>query len=161
MLSRFSHVRLSAWTVARQVPLSLGFSRQEYWSGLPFPPPGDLPDSGFKPMSLMSPALVGEFFYHLRHPGSLVGSVVGTLSGWRGRKFPILTSFLVIVFIRLLKRSSPMTMRFYIFNICLFICLHWFLIATCRIFSCGMWNLVPWLGIKHRTLALSVWSIRH
>ena len=39
------------WTVALQAPLSMGFSRQEYWSGLPFPPPGDLPDSGIKPMS--------------------------------------------------------------------------------------------------------------
>ena len=56
-----SHVRLFAtpWTAAHQVPLSMGFPRQEYWSGLPFPPPRDLPDSGFKPMS---PALTGTFF---------------------------------------------------------------------------------------------------
>ena len=39
------------WTVARKVPLSMGFSRQEFWSGLPFPSPGDLPDPGIKPMS--------------------------------------------------------------------------------------------------------------
>ena len=39
------------WTVACQAPLSMGFSRQEYWSGLPFPPPGDLPNPGVKPMS--------------------------------------------------------------------------------------------------------------
>ena len=39
------------WTVARKVPLSMGFSRQEYWSGLPFPCPGDLPDPGIEPMS--------------------------------------------------------------------------------------------------------------
>ena len=45
--------------VACQVPLSLGFSRQEYWSGLPFPSPGDLPDPGIKPLS---PALAGRFF---------------------------------------------------------------------------------------------------
>ena len=50
------------WTVARQAPLSVGFSRQEYWSGLPFPPPGDLPDPGIKPASLVSPALAGGFF---------------------------------------------------------------------------------------------------
>ena len=64
MLSCFSPVRLSAtpWTVARQAPLSLGCSRQEYWSGLPYPPPGDLPDPGIEPASLMSPALKGEFF---------------------------------------------------------------------------------------------------
>ena len=50
------------WTVDRQAPLSLGFSRQEYWSGLPFPPPGDLPDPGIKPTSLVPSALAGRFF---------------------------------------------------------------------------------------------------
>ena len=49
-------------TVSRQAPLSMGFSRQEYWSGLPSPPPGDLPDPGIKPASLMSPVLAGRFF---------------------------------------------------------------------------------------------------
>ena len=39
------------WTVARQAPLSMGFPRQKYWSGLPFPPPGDLPNPGIKPRS--------------------------------------------------------------------------------------------------------------
>ena len=55
MLSRFSRVWHFAilWTVACQAPLSMGFSRQEYWSGLPCPPPGDLPDPG---ISLTSPA---------------------------------------------------------------------------------------------------------
>ena len=43
-------------------PLSMGFSRQEYWSGLPCPPPGDLPDPEIEPVSLMSPALAGGFF---------------------------------------------------------------------------------------------------
>ena len=63
LLSRFSHVRLFAtpWTVARQAPLSMGFFRQEYWSGLPCPPPGDLPHPGIEPVSL-SPALAGGFF---------------------------------------------------------------------------------------------------
>ena len=50
------------WTVARQAPLSMGFSRQEYWNGLPFPPPRDLPDPGMEPMSLVSPVLAGRFF---------------------------------------------------------------------------------------------------
>ena len=50
------------WSVARQAPLSMGFSRQEYWSGLPCPPPGDLPNPGIEPESLMSPALAGGFF---------------------------------------------------------------------------------------------------
>ena len=50
-----NHIRLFAtpWTVARQAPLSMGFSRQEYWSGLPCPPPGDLPDPGVKPTLLV------------------------------------------------------------------------------------------------------------
>ena len=50
------------WTAAHQAPLSMGFSRQEYWSGLPFPSPVDLPDSGIKPASLVSSALAGQFF---------------------------------------------------------------------------------------------------
>ena len=59
-----SHVQLFAtpWTVAHQAPLSTGFSRQEYWSGFPFPTPADLPDLGIKPMSLVFPALAGNFF---------------------------------------------------------------------------------------------------
>ena len=50
------------WTVAHQAPLSMGFSRQEYWSELPFPLPGDLPNPGIESMSLKSPALAGRFF---------------------------------------------------------------------------------------------------
>ena len=50
---------VTPWTIAHQAPLSMGFSRQEYWSGLPFPPPGDLPDPGIKPTS---PTLAGGFF---------------------------------------------------------------------------------------------------
>ena len=56
---------MSLWlfaTVACQAPLSMGFSRQEYWSRLPFPSPGDLPDPGIKAASPVSPALAGEFF---------------------------------------------------------------------------------------------------
>ena len=54
-----SHVQLFAtpWTVAHQVSMSMGFSRQEYWSGLPFPSPGNLPNSGIKPRS---PALQAD-----------------------------------------------------------------------------------------------------
>ena len=55
---------VTPWTVAPQAPLSMQFSRQEYWGGLPLPPPGDLPDSGIEPSSPTSPALAGEFFYH-------------------------------------------------------------------------------------------------
>ena len=53
LVKSLSRVRLFAtlWTIARQAPLSMGFSRQEYWNGLPFPPPGDLPHPGIKPTS--------------------------------------------------------------------------------------------------------------
>ena len=66
LLSRFSRVGLFAtpWTVALQAPLSMGFSRQEYWRGLPFPSPGDLPDPGMEPTSLMSPAFGRWVLYH-------------------------------------------------------------------------------------------------
>ena len=66
-----SHVQLSVtpWTVARQAPLSMGLSRQEYCSGLPFPPPGNLPDPGIEPGSLTSPALAVLYRYcHLGNP---------------------------------------------------------------------------------------------
>ena len=53
---------VTQWTVAHQAPLSMGFSRQESWSGLPFPILGDLPDPGIEPVSFASPALAGGFF---------------------------------------------------------------------------------------------------
>ena len=59
-----SHIQLSEtpWTVAHQAPPSMGFPRQEYWGGLPFPSPGDLPNPGTELASLASPALAGRFF---------------------------------------------------------------------------------------------------
>ena len=64
MLNRSSRVQFCAtlWTAARQAPLSMEFSRQEYWSGLLCPPPGDLPDLGIELGSLMSPELADGFF---------------------------------------------------------------------------------------------------
>ena len=53
---------VTPWTIAFQAPLSMGFSRQEYWSGLPFPTPREFPDSGIKSVSVASPALAGGFF---------------------------------------------------------------------------------------------------
>ena len=53
---------VTTWTVARQALLSMGFSRQEYWSGLPCPSPGEDPDPGIEPVSLLSPALASGFF---------------------------------------------------------------------------------------------------
>ena len=64
VLNHFSCVWLFAilWTVAHQAPLSMGFFRQEYWSGLPCPPPGDLPDPGIEPESPVAPTLQVDFF---------------------------------------------------------------------------------------------------
>ena len=64
MLSHFSSVRLfvTIWTIAHQARLAMGFSRQEYWSGLSCPPPWHLSDPGIEPLSLESPALAGRFF---------------------------------------------------------------------------------------------------
>ena len=64
ILSSFSLIWLfeTLWTVAHQAPLSMGFSRQEYWSGLPWPPPGDLPDPGMEPMSAGISYIAGRFF---------------------------------------------------------------------------------------------------
>ena len=63
LISLFSLVRLfaTAWTLAHQIPLSMGFSRQESWSGLPRPPPRDLSNPGVEPMTPVSPALTGRF----------------------------------------------------------------------------------------------------
>ena len=64
MLSHFSHVQrfVTLWTMAHQVPLSMGFSRQKHWNRLPFPSPEDFPNPGIELVSLMSPALAGVFF---------------------------------------------------------------------------------------------------
>ena len=68
VLSHFSHVQLFAtlWTVACQAPLPMGFSRQQYWSGLPCPSPGDPPDPGIEPVSPVAPALQADSL-PLRH----------------------------------------------------------------------------------------------
>ena len=69
LLSRFSHVQLFAtlWTVAHQAPLSMGFSRQEYWDGLPCPPPGDLPDPGVETASVNFSCIGRQVRYHWCH----------------------------------------------------------------------------------------------
>ena len=68
-----SHIKffVTLWTVACHALLSMTFFRPEYWNGLPFPPPGDLPDSGIKPTSPVSPALAGRFFT-TEPPGKLM-----------------------------------------------------------------------------------------
>ena len=66
LLSHFSRVQLflTLWTVTSQAPLSMGFSRQEYWSGMPCPPPEDLPNPTIEPKSLLSPAIGRRSLYH-------------------------------------------------------------------------------------------------
>uniref|UniRef100_G3N0Q5 LY6/PLAUR domain containing 6 n=1 Tax=Bos taurus TaxID=9913 RepID=G3N0Q5_BOVIN len=63
-------------TVAQQAPLSMGFSRQEYWSGLPCPPPGDLPDPGIEPESLTSPALAETRYCYTQHTMEVTGNSI-------------------------------------------------------------------------------------
>ena len=78
VLSHSSRVPLSAtpWVIAHQGPLSIGFSRQEYWSGLPWPPPGGLPDPGIEPASPTSPALQAYFFFlSLSYQGNPCGYI--------------------------------------------------------------------------------------
>ena len=66
VLSRFTCVQLFAtlWTVAQQAPLSMGLSRQEYWSELPCRPPGDLPHPGIEPVSLFVACIGRQILYH-------------------------------------------------------------------------------------------------
>ena len=88
MLTRFSHVQLFAtlWTVAHQVLLSMGFSRQEYWSGLPCPPPGHLPYPGTEPASLRSTALAGRFFTTISTCKALLHIFLKNYVFWSGNK---------------------------------------------------------------------------
>ena len=75
------------WSVAHRAPLSMGLPRQEYWSGLPFPSPRDLPDPGIKGTPLVSPALAGDFFFFFffttESPGKLESTSEGGKTGGR------------------------------------------------------------------------------
>ena len=75
----FIELFATPWTVAHQAPLSLGFSRQEYWNGLPFLPPGNLPNPGIEPASLASPALAGGFLGLITGSGRSPGGGNGNL----------------------------------------------------------------------------------
>ena len=61
---------MTPWTVAQQTPLSMGIFRQEYWSGLPFPSPGDLPHPGIEPVSPISQGISGRFFFFFLTTGA-------------------------------------------------------------------------------------------
>ena len=97
VLSGFSCVQLFAtlWTRAHQASLSMGFSRQEYWSGLPCPPPGDVPDLGVEPASLTSPALAGRFFISSAIWEALTSLVYTTFSLLIPQSFSILFLFFI------------------------------------------------------------------
>ena len=89
VLSYFSRVQLFAtpWTAACQAPLSMRFSRQEYWSGLPCPPPGDLPDPGIETPSPTSAALAGGFFttsttWEAPQDGDETGDILKQITFW-------------------------------------------------------------------------------
>ena len=84
---------VTPWTVDHQAPLSMRFSRQEYWSGLPCPPPEDLPDPGIEPTSLMSPAWAGAA---CEAPGPNIGTVntlESCVEAAMGPRFPFTPSW--------------------------------------------------------------------
>ena len=83
------------WTLARWAPLSMGFLREKYWSGLLFPPPGDLPDPGTEPVSPASPALAEIFF---------TTSTTGIPSVLRG---PLFTYIIFLAMLHSLQISAP------------------------------------------------------
>ena len=72
-----------------EAPLSMGFSRQKYWSGLPFPSPGDLPDPGTEPGSVTSPALARWVLYHCAPPGNLLEWIYGISELCYNLPFPV------------------------------------------------------------------------
>ena len=89
-LGLICHVRFFAtpWIIACQAPLSMGFSRQEYWSGLPFPPPADLPDPGIEPVSPVPPALQADSSL-LSHRGSPTCKMRYSLNDLPGPQAPL------------------------------------------------------------------------
>ena len=113
MLNLFSCVWLcvTLWTIAPQVPLSMEFSWQEYWSGLPWSPPGDLPHPGIEPMSLMSPALAGRFF---------------TTSTTWGAPDQITTSLIMSSFLQIIWSKENFKLEFY-----------YLALLRAEIFECG------------------------
>ena len=90
VLSHFSHVWLFAtcWTVALQAPLSMGFSRPEYWSGFSFPSPGNLPNPGIRSTFLMSHCIGRQVLYPCCHLGGPSASTVYTNSWHFSAHFP-------------------------------------------------------------------------
>ena len=133
------------WTIARQAPLSMGFSRQGYWSGVPCPPPGDLPDPGIEPMSLPSPAFAGRFFTM-----STPWEALDLLS------FTQLSSYLTIInlSIHICNLSSTHTCVYiyiyiYINHLCVICLIYHHLSIICLIYLPAH-HLYIYLGVSHR-----------
>ena len=122
------------------VSSAMGISRQEYWSGLPFPILGDLPDLGIKPTSLECPVLAS---------GSLPLCQLG--SPRQRREVGILLT------LRRIKCLSQ-SLRYWVDGIRTVLIFYLFNRCT-RVSSCSMWDLVPWPGIKHVPAASGAWSV--
>ena len=107
MLRCCSHVWFfeTLWTVACQAPMSMGFSRQEYWSGLSFPSPGDLPDTRIEPTSLMS--LAGRFFTSLPPGKPLLLNTVHLLIVLEKEKSHRARTFIMQMVIYIRKSTPP------------------------------------------------------
>ena len=134
-----SWVRLfvTLWAVAHQAPLSMGFSRQEYWSGLPFPPTGDFPDPGIKLLSPVTPALAGRFFYHR--------------VTWEAI-FTILCNLYVIVQIQI-SSSYHFLVHYGLLKL-LASCVFWWNICWPSFFLCMQCFFFPWLFLVFFSLLL-------
>ena len=116
------------WTVAHEAPLSVALSWQEYCSGLPFPPPGDLPDPGFKPTTLVSPALAGRFFIteppgkpNKCHSVSSSSHIIFIVSFVYSQMFLFLKKKISYLFLKVLTEflpllRNPVLLLFFLFN---------------------------------------------
>ena len=124
---------MTPWTVTCQPPLPMGFFRPEYWSGLPFPPPGDLPNPEIEPRS---PAL---------QAGSLPPEIPGKP---REKEYPVYLLFFKSYVILLLLNK-------------IFTALFWFIISLVRYFFPAYGILVPWPGSESMISELGAWSLHH
>ena len=99
-VKQLSHAGLfvTLWAIAYQAPLSMGFSRQDHWSGMPFPSSGHLPDSGIEPTSPASPALSGRFFTTSASWEALSSNEASPDSLWEGHPPPSAHSLLLSFF---------------------------------------------------------------
>ena len=156
VLNHFSRVQLFAmlWTVARQAFLSRGFSRQEYWSELPFPTPGDLPDLGIEPASLSFPALTGRFFTSSTTWEALLSTIL--LHGYITVYLPIDKYFGCFQFGTIVNSFYKHSCTGCFVNLSLHIVfpIFWLDCTACRI-------LVPRAGIKPVPQAVEEQSVNH